>query len=88
MNAINNSSSKNICLMSVNSILYPMDMVRERELTVPIFQKQNLTIEEAAVYSNIGQHKLRELTADERCPFVLWVGNKRLIKRRQFDESP
>ncbi|MEF2817230.1 MAG: excisionase, partial [Ruminococcus sp.] len=23
---------------------------------------------------------------DERCPFVLWVGNKRLIKRRQFDE--
>ncbi|MFR1574461.1 MAG: excisionase [Ruminococcus bicirculans (ex Wegman et al. 2014)] len=43
-------------------------------------------MEEAAVYSNIGQHKLRELTADERCPFVLWVGNKRLIKRRQFDE--
>lgn len=39
-----------------------MDMVRERELNVPIFQKQNLTIEEAAVYSNIGQHKLRELT--------------------------
>lgn len=34
-----------------------MDMVRERELNVPIFQKQNLTIEEAAVYSNIGQHK-------------------------------
>ena len=86
MNAINNSSSKNMCLISVNSILYPMDMVRERELNVPIFQKQNLTIEEAAVYSNIGQHKLRELTADERCPFVLWVGNKRLIKRRQFDE--
>ena len=53
-----------------------MDMVRERELNVPIFQKQNLTIEEAAVYSNIGQHKLRELT----------VGNKRLINRRQFDE--
>ena len=48
-----------------------MDIVRERELNVPIFQKQNLTIEEAAVYSNIGQHKLRELTADERCPFYL-----------------
>lgn len=63
-----------------------MDRSEKRELNVPIFQKQNLTIEEAAVYSNIGQHKLRELTADERCPFVLWVGNKRLIKRRQFDE--
>lgn len=52
---------------------------------VPIYQKQNLTIEEAAEYSNIGQNKLRELTADERCNFVLYVGTKRLIKRKQFD---
>ena len=29
-----------MCLMSVNSILYSMDMVRERELNVPIFQKE------------------------------------------------
>ncbi len=55
------------------------------ELKVPIYQKQNLTIEEAAEYSNIGQNKLRELTADERCNFVLYVGTKRLIKRKQFD---
>lgn len=55
------------------------------ELKVPICQKQNLTIEEAAEYSNIGQNKLRELTADERCNFVLYVGTKRLIKRKQFD---
>jgi len=54
-------------------------------IEVPIYEKLNLTIEEAAEYSNIGQNKLRELTADERCTFVLWVGNKRLIKRRMFD---
>ena len=54
-------------------------------IQVPIYQKQNLTIEEAAEYSNIGQNKLRELTADERCNFVLYVGTKRLIKRKQFD---
>lgn len=52
-----------------------MDMVRERELNVPIFQKQNLTIEEAAVYSNIGQHKLRELTG-RRTLSVRFVGGK------------
>ena len=57
----------------------------KEELKVPIYQKQNLTIEEAAEYSNIGQNKLRELTADERCNFVLYVGTKRLIKRKQFD---
>lgn len=52
-----------------------MDMVRERELNVPIFQKQNLTIEEAAVYSNIGQHKLRELTG-RRTLSVRFVGGE------------
>ncbi|MBO4867436.1 MAG: excisionase family DNA-binding protein [Ruminococcus sp.] len=54
--------------------------------TVPLWEKSNLTIEEAAEYSNIGQNKLRELTADENCRFVLWVGSKRLIKRKLFDE--
>lgn len=58
----------------------------KNSLEVPIYQKQNLTIEEAAVYSNIGRNKLRQLTDDERCVFVLWVGEKRLIKRKQFDE--
>lgn len=52
---------------------------------IPIWEKSNLTLEEAAAYSNIGIGKLREITNDEGCKFVLWVGNKRLIKRRQFD---
>lgn len=55
-------------------------------IEIPIYYKQNLTIEEAAVYSNIGQNKLRQMTDDEDCKFVLWVGNKRLIKRKIFDE--
>ncbi len=54
-------------------------------MEVPIWEKSNLTLEEAAAYSNIGMHKLRELTNDETCKFVLWVGNKRLIKRQKFD---
>ena len=49
-------------------------------------QKSNLTIEEAAKYSGIGIIKLREMTEKSDCPFVLWVGRKRLIKRREFDE--
>ena len=47
-------------------------------IEIPIYQKQNLTIEEAAVYSNIGQSKLRELTDNDSCRFVIWVGKKRL----------
>ncbi len=53
---------------------------------VPIWEKSNLTLEEAAAYSGIGINKLRELTNDERCKFVLWVGSKRLIKRRLLDQ--
>ena len=53
---------------------------------VPIWEKSNLTLEEASEYYNIGVKKLKELTKSENCRFVLWVGNKRLIKRKQFDE--
>ena len=47
---------------------------------------RNLTLEEAAAYSGIGINKLRQLTDDDNCEFVLWIGTKRLIKRRKFDE--
>lgn len=53
---------------------------------VPIWEKTNLTLEEAAAYSGIGVNKIRELSNDENCPFVLWVGSKRLIKRKLFDK--
>ena len=53
---------------------------------VPIWEKSNLSLEEAAAYSGIGINKLRDLTNEKDCGFVLWVGNKRLIKRRLFDQ--
>ncbi len=53
---------------------------------VPIWEKANLTLEEAAAYSGIGVNKLREITNSEQCGFVLWVGHKRLIKRRLLDQ--
>ena len=52
---------------------------------VPIYEKANLTLEEASAYSGIGINKLRELSNDKKCSFVLWVGSKRLIKRKLFD---
>jgi len=52
---------------------------------VPIWEKSNLTVEEAAAYSGIGINKIREISEDSNCPFVLWIGKKRLIKRRLFD---
>ncbi len=53
---------------------------------VPIWEKVMLTIDEAAAYTGVGGRKIRQLTDDEKCPFVLWNGSKRLIKREAFVE--
>ena len=53
---------------------------------VPIWEKSNLTLEEASAYFNIGINKLRELTDDKNCRSVLWCGSKRLIKRKSFEQ--
>ena len=54
--------------------------------TLSISEKSLLTLEEAAEYFNIGINKLRVMTNDENCPYVLWNGNKRLIKRKPLEE--
>lgn len=38
---------------------------------IPIWEKSNLNLEEAAAYSGIGINKLREITNEDRCKFVL-----------------
>ena len=58
-------------------------MVKQK---VPIWKKSNLTLQEAAQYSGIGINKLRQLSETEDCPFVLWNGSKRLIKRLELDK--
>lgn len=53
---------------------------------VPIWEKANLTLEEAALYSGVGIGKLRDISNRDNCPFVLWNGTKRLLKRKKLDE--
>lgn len=53
---------------------------------VPVWEKSNLTLEEAAAYFSVGINKLREISNHDGCPFVLWVGNKRLIKRKALEK--
>ena len=53
---------------------------------IEIKDKLTLTIREAATYSNIGLNKLDALLRAPNCPFVLFVGTKKLVKRREFEE--
>ena len=52
---------------------------------VPIHLKLTLTIREAAEYSNIGINKIDSMLRSPSCPFVLYVGTKKLVKRKEFE---
>ena len=55
-------------------------------VSVPIEKKLNLTIREAAEYSNIGMNKINEMLRNPMCSFVLYVGAKKLVKRKEFEQ--
>ena len=67
-------------------IFLPMTNQNQQVTSLPIDRKMLLSIREAAEYSNIGINKIDELLKQPNCPFVLYVGTKKLVKRRAFEE--
>lgn len=53
---------------------------------VPIWEKVLLTKEEAMEYSNIGCNTLGTLMNKPNCPFILRIGRRKLIKRKEFEQ--
>lgn len=51
---------------------------------VRISEKPLLTLKEASMYTGIGVNKLRELSDARDCNFVLFLGNKRMLKRERL----
>ncbi len=58
----------------------------KEENRIPIEKKLNLTIKEAAEYSNIGVCKIAEMLRNPLCNFVLYVGHRKLVKRKEFEK--
>ncbi|MBQ9001324.1 MAG: excisionase [Eggerthellaceae bacterium] len=52
---------------------------------IPIWEKPTLTLTEAAQYTGIGINRLRDMSNEEDCDFVVFVGNRRLLKRRKLE---
>ena len=65
-----------------------VDMNKESSGTteMSIDRKLNLTIREAAEYSNIGINKINDMLRNPMCDFVLYVGKRKLVKRKEFEE--
>lgn len=70
---------------SEQSMEVPENSPQKKALEIPIWQKANLTLEEAAAYTGIGINRLRILT-NEHEYLAIFIGRKRLIKRRKLDE--
>ena len=49
-------------------------------------EKKLLTVNEAAEFFGIGRNRIRELSNDKDCPFVIWIGSHRKIKREAFEQ--
>lgn len=67
------------------SVIY-IENTETKKLEIPFWMKLNLTKQEAAAYSNIGINRIDELLKDPKCSFVLYVGNKKLVKRKEFEQ--
>ena len=62
-----------------------MNKETQQDMRLPIDRKMLLSIREATEYSNIGINKIDEMLKQPNCPFVLFVGSKKLVKRKEFE---
>ena len=54
----------------------PETSYRAMKKEIPFWEKSMLTLEESGAYFGIGVNKLRRMTEDENCDFVVWTGSK------------
>ena len=53
---------------------------------VPLWERYALTVAEAADYFRIGESKLRRIISEDcEAEYILWNGNRVLIKRKMFE---
>ena len=69
-------------------VVFVYYVVIMREMSqIPSGEQDTLSIEEAAQYFRIGEHKLRQIISENKdADFVLWNGNRVQIKRKLFEK--
>lgn len=74
-----------VIMMNKENIMEHDNMESTKIEQVPIHQKIALTIREAAEYSNIGINRIDAMLKQPNCPFVLYIGTRKLVKRKAFE---
>ena len=60
--------------------------MQQNNVSIPLNLKLTMTVKEAAEYSNIGINRIDRMLRRPNCPFVLDVGTKKLVKRKEFEQ--
>lgn len=60
--------------------------MQQNNVGIPLNLKLTMTVKEAAEYSNIGINRIDRMLRSPSCPFVLYVGTKKLVKRKEFEQ--
>ena len=68
--------------MSTRKTICDEENVPDR--AVPLEMKPLLTLKEASIYKGIGINKLRDMSNERNCNYVLFVGRKRMFKRESL----
>lgn len=57
-----------------------------RSSQVPLWHRQNLSVEEAGVYTGLGSNNVYKLIKQDDCDFTFKIGSRTMIKRKRFEE--
>lgn len=60
--------------------------MQQNNVGIPLNLKLTMTVKEAVQYSNIGINRIDRMLRSPNCPFVLYVGTKKLVKRKEFEQ--
>lgn len=56
------------------------------DLSMPLWERYLMTIEEASSYFRIGENKLRQLANEHKEECVVMNGKRMLIKKKKFEK--
>lgn len=57
-----------------------------KNVEIPVWEKTLLTLNEASAYTGLGINRLRTIANSHQNELVVWVGSKRMFKRKKLDE--
>lgn len=57
----------------------------DKENPIPIWERELITIEEGTALTGIGFLKLRAMSNEPDCNYVIWIGKKKMLKRKKLE---